>query len=89
MQHVEDTKVSHMHKAVVKQACDVLESKFGSMKVIIGKEHYFLWSRITHRDDRRFEIDTSRYLSYIVDEFVENPTEALMLVRSGIFDVDF
>ena len=35
--HVDDAKVSHMNKVVVRQVCDALDSKFGKMKVAIGK----------------------------------------------------
>ena len=35
--HVDDIKVSHIEKVVVRQAYDAMESKFGPMKVVIGK----------------------------------------------------
>ena len=61
--HVDGTKASHMGKAVVRQVCDALESKFGSMKAEIGKEQDFLWSTMACRDDRRFETRMASHLS--------------------------
>ena len=69
MHLVDDTKASSIGNVAVRQAHDALEAKFGPMKVVIGKEHDFLGSGTTHRDDRRFKIDMSSHLSDIADEF--------------------
>ena len=39
---VDGTKVSRLYKEVIRKVHDVLGSKFGSMKAVIGKEHDFL-----------------------------------------------
>ena len=78
-----------MDNVVARQVYGVLESKFGPMKVVIGKEHGFLGSIITCSDDRRFEKHMSRYISDIVDEFGETPAEVVTPARSGIFEGDF
>ena len=42
MHCVDDAKVPHIGKAVVRQVRGALESKFAPMKVVIGKEYDFL-----------------------------------------------
>ena len=66
---VDDTKASHVEKVVVRQVHNALESKFGPMKVVTGKEHDFLGSRTTCRNDRRFKIDLNSHLPDVADDF--------------------
>ena len=40
--HVHDTKISHVNPLVVVNVLSLLESNFGKMKIVRGKQHDFL-----------------------------------------------
>ena len=66
----------------------MLELKFGKMKVARGSCHEFLGQFITHNDDGTFDLNMPSYLKDAVEEFGEPMEPAVTPPRSDLFTVD-
>ena len=69
MWHSDGTKTSHADSDAVDDVVQMLENKFGKMKVVRGVCHKFLVQVITCDKDSTFDLGVSSYLKETVEEF--------------------
>ena len=55
--HVDDTKILHMSTLVLGSVLNLIESNFGKLKIMRGKQYEFLGMKITHQDDGCFHMN--------------------------------
>jgi hypothetical protein len=65
---VDDTKISHVNPTVVTNIINILESRFGKMKVTRGHHHKFLGMDITYLGDGTATIHMPSYISEAIEE---------------------
>ena len=65
---VDDTKISHVNPAVVTRIIDLLETRFGKMKVTRGRNHKFLGMHIKYLGDGTATIHMPSYIQEAIDE---------------------
>jgi Reverse transcriptase (RNA-dependent DNA polymerase) len=66
--YVDDMKISHVDTAVVTDIIQKIESKFGKMTVVRGKQHNFLGMDIMFRADKTVTISMRQYIKDTIDE---------------------
>ena len=57
MRHFDDIKVSHMSPLVADNVLNLLDSTFGKLKIVRGKQHEFLGMKIICQYDGYFHIN--------------------------------
>ena len=72
MWYVDDVKVSHVNKSVVKSVIASLEKEFGNVNPTYGNEQEYLGMKLRIDDNRRLHIDIRNQVSEILQEFSED-----------------
>ena len=70
--YVDDVKVSHEDKIVVKQVIAEIEKPFGKMEVTYGNEQDYLGMKLTITKDRHLQIDMREQIKEILKDFSED-----------------
>jgi hypothetical protein len=87
--YVDDNKISHVDPAVVTRIIEKIESRFGKMTVVRGKEHVFLGMNIRYTDEGTAVIVMKDYLSEAISESeLEITREAATPAKRDLFEVD-
>ena len=69
--YVDDLKISHKDPEVVEEVLKGLESKYGKMGTVRGKDHTYVGMRIIYNNDKSVTIDMKQYAKDAIDEFPE------------------
>lgn len=69
--YVDNVKISHKDKTVVTDVIQILEGKFGKVKVKRGIEHEFVGMKIKLLPDGNVSIITDEYIEECIDVFRE------------------
>lgn len=86
--HVGDMKLPCMDLKVAKEACSMLESKLGEMKIAHRKSYEFLGMKLTRQDDGCSETGAKSCLQTAIDEFCEETISTPMPACSNLLDAD-
>jgi len=87
--YVDDNKILHVSRDVVTDVINMLENKFGKMKVTRGDKHNFLGMALTfHKDRGIVENNMSGYISEAITDFGEELKAVTTPARSDLFNVD-
>ena len=88
--HVDDTKILHVDKNVVRVLVNNIEKEFGTMTVTRGKEHVFVGMNFKLNEDGTVSISMNDYIEeYIAsygEEISKNNTKTS--TNSKLFNVD-
>jgi len=77
-----------MEQEVVENVFDMLQAKFGKMKINYSDKYNFLGMDIKYLKDGNFEIGMESYLQDTIDKFGEEPLAASTPARSDLFIVN-
>ena len=70
--YVDDVKVSHVDRSVVKEVIKDLGDTFGKVNPVFGNTQEYLGMKIKIDDDRNLHIDMRDQVSEIIQDFSEN-----------------
>ena len=73
--YVDDVKISHQNKRVVKSVIEDIEKHFGNMNATDSKTFDYLGMNITIRDDRKIEIEMKAQIEEAIESFGEKISE--------------
>jgi len=87
--HVDDMKISHEDPTMVSSIIKLIESQFGKMTVVRGKEHVFLGMSIKFNSDCTIDIHMKNYLEEALRDFGDyNYKHVMTPAKKNLFEVN-
>ena len=87
--YVDDLKMSHADRAVLKKLIKRIEEEFGNIKPVFGKSHDYLGMMLNFTADKTVEIHMEDHIQEAIDAFDEDVTKPVYTPAGRtLFEVD-